>query len=55
MLVKNWASVQDIEVYDQGEYTCVAENPLGKEQVVASLTVIPDPTYRRREAATPSW
>jgi hypothetical protein len=37
-------------VYDQGEYTCVAENPLGKEQVVASL-----PTYRRREAATPSW
>jgi hypothetical protein len=34
-------------VYDQGEYTCVAENSLGKEQVVASLTLIPDPTYRR--------
>lgn len=39
--------IQDIEVYDQGEYTCVAENSLGKEQVVASITVIADP--RRRE------
>jgi hypothetical protein len=36
-------------MYDQEEYTCVAENSLGKEQVVASL-----PTFRRREAATPS-
>jgi hypothetical protein len=42
-------------VYDQGEYTCVAKNTLGKEKVVASPTLIPDPTYRRREAATPSW
>jgi hypothetical protein len=42
--------LQDIEVYDQGEYICVAENSLGKEQVVASLTVIPDPTYRRRDS-----
>ncbi len=46
-------AVQDIEVYDQGEYACVAENPLGKEQVAASLTLIPDPTYKG--GATPSW
>ena len=33
---------QDIEVYDQGAYTCAAENKIGKETVVAEITVISD-------------
>ena len=34
--------IQDIEVYDQGAYTCTAENRIGKETVVAEITVISD-------------
>ena len=39
---------QGIEVYDQGDYTCVAENELGTEQIVSFITVLPDP---RRQGA----
>jgi len=40
--------IQDIEIYDQGAYTCVAENSLGREQTVSVITVVPDANPNRR-------
>jgi len=40
--------IQDIEVYDQGDYTCVVENQLGREQITSVITVLPDNDPNRR-------
>ena len=34
--------IQDIELYDAGDYTCLAENSVGRRTVTASITVISD-------------
>ena len=38
---------QDAEVYDQGEYICVAENRVGRVDAAANIVVVPDPNSRR--------
>ena len=38
---------QDAEVYDQGEYICVAENRVGRVDAAANIVVVPDPNNRR--------
>ncbi|XP_023320819.1 peroxidasin homolog isoform X2 [Eurytemora carolleeae] len=40
--------IQDIEIYDQGDYSCVAENIHGKEQIVSFIRVQPDPNRREQ-------
>ena len=34
--------IQDIETYDAGEYTCAAENRVGRRTETATITVISD-------------
>ena len=34
--------IQDIELYDAGEYTCAAENSVGRRTETATITVISD-------------
>lgn len=34
--------IQDIEVYDAGEYTCLAENRIGRQTVTATISVVSD-------------
>ena len=34
--------IQDIETYDAGEYTCAAENGVGRRTETATITVISD-------------
>ena len=43
--------IQDAEVYDQGEYVCVAENSVGRVEAPARITVLgesPRPRYELR-------
>ena len=40
-------SNKEAEVYDQGEYICVAENNVGRIDAAANIVVVPDPYNRR--------